>query len=409
MRSLLINHIQNARQSIKSSRVRSLLTMLGVTIGVASITTILALSGGAGKVIADQINELGGNIIIVRPGKTANPLSNLTRTQPYSEYTTSTITAADVESINAIPHVQAVAPIMVLKDAVKANLNTSTETTIVATTPALADISNLQLREGQFLDDSIKQNTVVLGTQLSIDLFGTESSVGRILTIHDQPFTVVGVLRRSNNPINYNSVDFDNAAVINSEIGLKMNQNIMQIQQINVKTNSITNLDQAATDIYKVLSQNHGNEDNFSILSGDKISEPANQFFYTITGFTTVIAAISLVVGGIGIMNIMLVTVAERTREIGIRKALGANNSDIMWQFLIESLAISVSGGIFGYISGYLIAFGISRFLTFTPIITWQIAAAAMIISIILGTLSGLYPAIHAALKDPIDSLHRYE
>ena len=125
---------------------------------------------------------------------------------------------------------------------------------------------------------------------------------------------------------------------------------------------------------------------------------------------TTAIAAISLIVGGIGIMNIMLVTVAERTREIGIRKALGASNSDISWQFLIESLAISIGGGIAGYVSGYIVAFGISRgFLTFDPIINWQIAVIALFISLFMGTLFGLYPAIRAARKDPIESLHQYD
>ena len=122
----------------------------------------------------------------------------------------------------------------------------------------------------------------------------------------------------------------------------------------------------------------------------------------------TAIAAISLLVGGIGIMNIMLVTVAERTREIGIRKALGASNSDISKQFIIESLAISIIGGIFGYISGYVLAFSVSNLLSFNPIINWQIAVIAMTISIIMGILFGLYPAIRAARKDPIESLNHH-
>ena len=157
-----------------------------------------------------------------------------------------------------------------------------------------------------------------------------------------------------------------------------------------------------------MLIKNHTNERDFSIFTGDQISQPTGQIFYTIAAVTTAIATISLVVGGIGIMNIMLVTVAERTREIGIRKALGASNSDIMWQFLIESLALSIGGGIAGYIGGYILAFGVSLSLPFYPAVNWQIAAAAIAISIIIGTVFGIYPAIKASRKDPIESLHQY-
>ena len=185
-------------------------------------------------------------------------------------------------------------------------------------------------------------------------------------------------------------------------------QNTIQIQQIDIQADTVTNLNQIIIAINKTLLKNHGGEKDFSVLTGDQISQPTNQLFYAITGVMTVIATISLIVGGIGIMNIMLVTVAERTREIGIRKALGANNTDITCQFLIESLVLSVGGGIIGYFSGYIISFGIGAFLAFYPIITWQIAAIAIFISIIMGTLFGLYPAFRAAKKDPVESLHQY-
>jgi len=409
MRFLFLNHVQNAFQSLRSSRVRSALTMLGVTIGVASVTAILALSGGASKIISDQISSLSGNIAVIRPGIATDPIISITQPKLNHYYATSTLTEADILYIKNTPHISEVAPLMVLSGSIKASSVAPSESTVVATTPGLANISNLKLREGQFLDKDLKQDAVVIGTQLSINIFGTESSIGRILTIRGQTFTVVGILKRSNNPINYNSIDFDNVAIINFTEGKKLNQNVAQIQQIDIKADSIANLNPAIANISKTILKSHNGEKDFSVLTGDQISQSTSQLFYMIAGVTTDIASISLLVGGIGIMNIMLVTVAERTREIGIRKALGASNSDISWQFLIESLAISISGGIAGYICGYLIAFIISRsFLTFDPIINWQISIVALIISIFMGTLFGLYPAFRASRKDPIESLYQY-
>jgi ABC-type antimicrobial peptide transport system permease subunit len=407
-RFLIINHIHNAQQSLQSSRVRSALTMLGVTIGVASVTAILALGGGAGQVINNQINMLGGNIAVIRPGTTVNPINNITQPQNNQGYATSSLSKTDVDRLKKIKHIDSVAPLMTLGGTVKASSSAPTNSTILATTPELAGISNLKLREGQFLGSDIDENSAVVGQQLSVNIFGTESSIGSKMTIHGQTFIVVGVMKLLNNPINYNSIDFDNAVIINYSMGEKLNKNNSQIQQIDVKADSISNLSQVVKDINSVLLKNHDGEKDFSILVGDQISQPTSQLFYSIADVTAAIAAISLFVGGIGIMNIMLVTVAERTREIGIRKALGASNTDILYQFLIESLAISIMGGIVGYIAGYAIAFIVSEFLVFSPVINWQVALMAMAISVVMGTLFGLYPAIRAARSDPIESLNRH-
>jgi len=409
MRFLLGNHIQNARQSLKSNRMRSNLTMLGVTIGVASITTILALSAGASKVVSDQVDALGGNIAVIRPGTAQNnPLTNLTQAKIQNNYTASTLTEDDLDKVQQISHVSAVAPLMILSGSVKGDQLAPNDTPIVATTPALATISNLQVSSGEFLDDSINPDTIVVGAQLSVKVFGTEQSIGQTLTIRGKSFTVIGVLRRMNNPINYNQVDLDNAVIINLTSGEDLNQGVAQIQQINIRSDSVSDLGQVIIDANKALLSSHGGEHDFSILSGSQISQPTSQLFYAIAGVSAAVAGISLLVGGIGIMNIMLVSVAERTREIGIRKALGATNADIAWQFIIESLAISIGGGIGGYLFGYLAAFVISTFLTFDPAINWQIAAVALVVSLFVGTFFGIYPAIRASRKDPIESLREY-
>lgn len=410
MRLLIQTHIQNANQSLRSNRLRSALTMLGITIGVASITTILALSSGASKIVGDQVNALGGNIAVIRPGTVSDtPLEDLAQFPGRQNFAASTLTENDLNTIQKVEHVEAAAPLMVLTGGVKADSPGPSSTPIVATTPDLAKISDIEVREGQFLDPTLNDNTAVIGPQLSIDIFGTEESIGKSVNIRGYLFTVIGVLKRANNPINYNGVDFDSAIIINEASGRLVNRGSLQIQQINVRSESVETLGQVIIDVNKSLLRAHLDEADFSVLSGDQIAQPTNRLFYAIAGTTTAIAAISLLVGGIGIMNIMLVSVAERTREIGIRKALGASNGDIVAQFLIESLALSIGGGILGYILGYLSAFAISTFLPFDPLFTWQIAATAVSISLVVGMVFGLYPAIKAARKDPISALRQYD
>lgn len=410
MRLLLMNHIQNAYQSLRSNKMRSGLTMLGITIGVASITTILALSGGASKIVTDQVDELGGNIAVIRPGAPSKtPLNDLAQFPAQQQFTASTLTEVDLAYIRTIDHVEAAAPVMVLTGAIEGDETAPPNTPIVATSPELADISKLAVREGQFLDPALNDNTAVIGPQLSIDIFGTEMSIGKTVLIRGKQFTIVGVLKRTNNPINYNGVDFDNAVVISQKSGHVLNRGIAQIQQINIRSDSIATLDQVIVEVNKALLTTHHDQVDFTVLSGNQIAQPTNQMFYAIAGATTAIAAISLLVGGIGVMNIMLVSVAERTREIGIRKALGASNGDIVSQFLIESLALSIGGGVGGYLSGYILAFAISTLMPFDPVFSWEIAGVAGVISLIVGVLFGLYPAIRAARKDPIDALRQYD
>jgi putative ABC transport system permease protein len=404
---LIVDHFQSAWHSLRTTRMRTLLTTVGVVIGVASVTTILSLSGGVSYVVNKQVDNLKSNIAVVRPGNnnSSNLLSNPTVDR---SYTASTLTEKDVEDIEKVDGVEAVAPLMVVSGNIKANDTVVTNGTILASTPELKDIAGLPIRDGQFIDSVTNRDTAVIGSQLSVDLFGTDQSIGQTFKIRQQLFTVIGVMKTMNDPINFNNVDFDRAAIISIESGKSFHQGVAEIQQIDLRSKDADSLQQVLGKVDAAILKNHEHEQDFTVLSGKQIAEPSNRFFLALTSVMTAIAAISLIVGGIGIMNIMLVGVAERTREIGLRKAVGASNSNIIWQFLIEALIISVLGGVFGYIVGYVLAFGISTFFTFSPAFTWQIAAAAFGLSIGVGTIFGIYPAIRASKKDPIESLRHY-
>ena len=406
MRLLIGTHIANAYQSLTANRMRTVLTMLGVTIGVASVTAILALMDGAVNLVGSQINQLDGNIAVIRSGA-HKAKDNFSLSQTQTQYSTTTLTEDDLLAIQDTEHLAAVAPLMNLRTSLRAYGETldGTNHSVVATTPDLIKIGHIEIRDGQFIDSVSDANTAVVGPQLAIDLFGTEQAIGKTLRIRDQAFIVIGVLKRTNNPVNYNDVDFDRSVLVSLESGKAFTQNVAQIQQINLKADTKEHLPAVVASVKKTIKENHQGENDFSVLSGQEIAEPTSALFRGLSLTSAIVAGISLIVGGVGIMNIMLVNVAERTREIGIRKAVGASNNDIVWQFLIESLAISLGGGLAGFILGYVIALGASAILPFFPAFSWPIALTAFLISVIIGVTFGMYPAIRAAQKDPIESL----
>lgn len=407
--SLIFEHFSDASRSFKTTRTRTFLTILGIAIGIASITAILSLSSGIMNVVSRQVTSLEGNIILVRPGSPVhNSPTNFTNPLNQQQFSTSTLSEHDVRTIAQTEGVDVVAPLMTITSSLRAGDTVLQDSMIVATSPNLASISHLEVRDGQFIDTVTNPNTAVIGRQIAVNLFGTELPIGQTFTVRGQMFTVIGILDRMNDPINFNSIDFDNAALVSLDAGKSLLGGRSQIQQINIRAKSPETVPSVVQLVEEQLKENRSGEQDFALISGSEVARPTNQLFVAFAGVMTAIAAISLVVGGIGIMNIMLVAVAERTREIGLRKAIGASNRNILEQFLIESLVLSLAGGTVGYAIGYAIAFATGRFLTFTPALSWEIAGIAFGVSLAVGVLFGLYPAIRAARKDPIESLRQY-
>lgn len=410
MRLLLLNHISVARESLRRNRLRTALTTLGITLGVTCITTILALSYGATKLIHDQVTALGGNIAVIRPGgeKPVRDLRDVIIPLGGDSFTVSSLTERDYKTVSELDGVAEAAPLMSVAGSVASTQGKATNAPIVATTPDLESISELKIQDGQFIDQVTNQNTAVIGHQLSVDLFGTDQSIGQTFKVRGQQFTVIGVLKSVNDSINYNNLNINNAVIISLDSGKSFNQGIAQIRQINVKAKDPTHLSALTSQIEKIISDNHSGEHDFNILTGDHISKPTSFLFNIIGGVAAIVSIVSLIIGGIGIMNIMLANVAERTREIGIRKAVGASNYHITFQFLIEALVMSVSGGILGFFLGYAIALLLGTFLPFNPGFTWYVPVASIGTSVVVGVLFGIYPALRAARKNPIEALRQY-
>lgn len=408
--SLLIKtHFRLAKTSIKENRTRSFLTCLGIAIGVASIILILSLMGSISNLIKNEASEIGSDLIVVRPNSSKDSISNIISELTSSNtFEQSNLSLSDVSAISKINEVSAVAPIATSTNTVATEKNTFSSVQILGTTPDFIKIEPLALRFGTFFNDNNKTNGVVLGHTLSLALFNTiNSTVGKTVTIMGEKFMIVGVLDETDKSINFDNIDFDNAVIMDAE---SLNNLIgsIQIQQINIKSANVDSLATISQNIESELKTNKSGDDNFAVAYGDEIAHPANSLFVIVSGMLTLVATISLVVGGIGVMNIMLVSVAERTHEIGIRKAVGASSRNILMQFLFESLILSNLGGIFGLVLGYFLAFLLATITPFAPYISWEILALTFLTAITVGIVFGIYPAIKAASKNPIESLKHY-
>ena len=392
-----------AFQSLRSNRVRTGLTTLGIIIGVASITLVLSLGDGAQESVRRQVNKLDNNVLVAKPHGKQNGYD------PYGVAITTTLTERDLNTARLNGDLSAVAPVMLLSGSAKTGDKSAINATIVATSPEFAQIIGLKIGPGQFLDNTTSRDTVVIGHKLAVELYGTDQVLGQQLTIKGRPHVVIGVVKNTNAPINLAGIDLDRTVYVSFDDGKSFNQGIAQIQQIIMTTKDVGRIQQAQEDLRQAFLDNHQGERDFQVLAGEEIALSTNSFFREVVIVTAIVAAVTLVVGGIGIMNIMLVGVSERTREIGIRKALGATNRHIFGQFLVEALLMCIVGGLVGLLVAYGLAFAIATQLSFQPAVTWQVTLAGVGMALFIGVLFGLYPAVKAARKDPIESLRQYQ
>ena len=410
---MIMTDVKIAIKSLRATKVRTGLTMLGIIIGVASVTVVMALGEGAKQKVREQAEFLGPSLITVRPGhSTRDPQGNVLDYNFLAALGSSTISERDTQTIQSTEGIATAAPIMAVTGSIATSPGQppTTEGSIVATTPDCDEVLNFSTRTGEFLSDTTNRETVVLGYDLANKLLGSDTAIGHKIALRGQEFTVVGILAPYKVRASFNNIfDFNHAAFISLDAGKSFNQGIAQIQQVNARVSDGTDTKAISSQIREKLLANHNNEEDFSVLRPEETVQITDNLLRLIVGLTTAIASISLIVGGVGVMNIMLVSVTERTREIGIRKAVGATNAQILRQFLTESLIMSLAGGIIGVALAYLAALMVGSLLEFTPVITPLVLLIAIGISTLVGTLFGITPAIKAARKDPIEALRFFQ
>jgi len=402
-------NVKTALASLRLSKWRSLLTMLGIIIGVSSVITVVSLGEGLKQQIVGQIDQLGRDVLTVRSGKLVNRSDNgnINGVNLLAFFSVSTLTDQDVTALKKVPSAQAVVPMSFLTSSATSNIAKSDNLFVIGTDPQMPQVLHQKLAYGDFFDsDDPDQNFAVIGAGIAQQLFHQLNPVGQTITILGQDYIVHGVLSPSSGGLlSIAETDFNSAVFIPYSGAKEQAAGHTNILQILVKSKEPHNLDQTVQDMRRTLLKTHRGQDNFTILKQYELLDAANSAVGLITSFISGIAAISLLVGGIGIMDIMLVSVSERTREIGIRKAIGATNRQILSQFLVEGLALSIGGGLIGIIAALIIYLGLHIYTNLQPVITIPIVILAVTVSVAVGIIFSVAPALKAARKNPIDAL----
>ncbi len=400
--SLIEANFVIALEALWSNKLRSLLTALGIFIGVAAVIAALTLTQGAGAFITGSISSLGTNVITVIPS------APTTRGAFGPAGTTQSLTPQDAVAVSHIRHVTSSSPIISLNAQVvygKQNWNTRIE----GVNTAFQDIQGWQMAEGNWFsqaEDSGGLPVALLGQTVAQSLFDASGTdpVGQTVRIRDQEYRVIGVLQAKGGGFNQDDVVF-----VPFNTALNRLRNSTFVDQIQVQVDNSDNINQVQQDITTILERRHqipsGSPDDFRAISSTQLLQTAQQFTQILTDLLVGISGISLTVGGIGIMNIMIVSVTERTREIGIRMSIGARRSDIRNQFLIEALALSLIGGVIGMLIGFAFGFLITNATGLPFVITIVSILLPFVISSIIGIVFGLYPAVRASKLDPIVAL----
>ncbi len=401
-------NVKSATANLRSSKWRSLLTMTGVIIGITLIVTVVSLGEGLKHQIVGQVSELGSDVLTVRSGKlvTRGEGGQIDNLNILAFLNSSTLTPKDVVAMQKLHSVSAVAPVDFLTSSVTNDSSEINNAFVLGTTPDFPDLLHQKMAYGDFFnDDDASQKFAVIGSTIAHKLFNQLSPLGHTLTISGQSYVIHGVLAPSaGGLLSVGETDFNSAVFINFDQAIELSNGGSNILQILLKSRD-GQTDKTVQEVRKALLDIHQGNENFTVLKQQELLDVANNVVSKLTGYVSAIAIISLFIGGIGIMDTMLASVSERTREIGIRKALGATNRQILNQFMIEGLALTVVGGLIGVIFSLLV-FGFMRLYTnLHPVLTVPIMIIAVLVSIAVGVLFSIAPALKAARKDPIDAL----
>lgn len=390
--------------SLIANKLRSLLTMLGIIIGVAAVIALVSIGNGVKQDIENSISSLGSNLLVVLPGAPRTPGARS------SQGSMKSLKISDYEAIAKLEGVKAASP-MTNGSYVVIYQNKNWTTSVAGVNSNFQDVNNWTMTSGRFFSDKNVQNrerVAVVGQTVVKNLFADEDPVGKEIRVKNIPFRVIGVLKSKGNGTMGN--DQDDTVLIPYTTSMERVEGIDYLRRVYVVAKDDGGIDRLQADIENLLRVRHNikdtNLDDFNIQNMKSIMETVAQTTGTFTLFLGAVAAISLVVGGIGIMNIMLVSVTERTREIGVRKALGATYSVIVTQFLIEAVVISLIGGFIGIAFGIGASKVIGMVSGMSTVVSVPTIIMSFAFSMAIGLIFGIYPARKAAKLNPIDALH---
>jgi len=399
----------NTRAAIKSlhrNRWRSLLTMFGIVISVASVVIVVSISQGVQNQVGAQTNRLGKDLITVRPGQLLNAggLSGLGG--PWTSFG-GQLNADDVAVVGKTPGVTASAPLSVVSGGVTSNENKRHfDAPVIGTTSQLPVLLNEGLAFGAFFDDGpTGVDKVVIGQRIAQSLYDENVPLGQTLSVLGHQFIVVGILNDYVTAPLSPEVDLNSAVLIQYAAARAITNNNTPLYELLARAVSVGKTDEVAAQLNARLLAAHGGQQDFTVLKQSQVVAVTGRALSLLTALTAGVAVISLLIGGIGIMNVMLVSVTERMHEVGVRKAVGATNRQILEQFLMEAAVLSIAGAVVGIVVASFVILALRIVTPFEPVVSWQIALIAMAVSTMVGMLFGSAPALKAARKDPIEAL----
>jgi ABC-type antimicrobial peptide transport system permease subunit len=400
---MIIEYFKMALNSIRSAKFRSGLTMFGIIVGVSSVVTIVSLGEGVRRQITEQVGENSDSLILVRPGQQRDASAiSLDSIGSFGAHVGS-LSEKDWQDTEQVEGVKSVVPVGVISGSAS-YLDREYNGTIIASTSRLPLFLNQTIEFGSFFDkDDSDKKVAIIGRDVAEQLFQESVPVGKRLTIRDSQYIVQGIFEQQNSGI-FANINVNNSIILPYNSAKNIGGNI-QLLQLYVEADSPEVVAATAESVRATIKANHAGQEDFNVLEKEEALEATNEVFYQLTVFTAGVAFISFIVGGIGIMNIMFATVSERTREIGIRKAVGATDGQILGQFVMESIVLSVVGGAIGVVVSVLANAVIRVTTDIQPLITLQVALVVFGLSAATGIVSGFLPAARAASKDPITAL----
>jgi putative ABC transport system permease protein len=401
--------IKVALSSLRSNRWRSLLTMLGIIIGVVSVIVVVGIGEGVRYQISQEVNQFGKDLITVRPGhvNTKSGISELQDTDLlFGLNSVNGLSEHDVQAIENTPHVAIASPLGVVPGEVEANGQTFNNTTVLATNSDLPGVLNQSVLYGSFFSPGQSQEDVaVLGQSLAQKMFQEYVPLGHQFTFRGRTFIVGGIFSNFDSSPLSPTANFNNDIFIPYQAADQLTGTSTEMYTILAKPDNPGNVNLAVNSISKSLASANGGGQDFSVLSPAQQIATSGQVLDLLTNLITGVAIVSLIVGGVGIMNVMLVSVTERMHEIGVRKAIGATSQQILKQFMLEATVLSITGALIGVVIGVVIDLLLRIYSSLQPIISLWAILISTLVSILVGVIFGVIPAIKAARKDPIDAL----